>query len=94
VLGEFAEYSLIFGRGRLLDQDIGQRDFQYLARLTELLPSLFSGGTFPERADVEIRDLRRRRGGFLEDLQALSIDLVVAGLHQSRHLSGMRQGVI
>jgi hypothetical protein len=45
-------------------------------------------------AHVQKRDLGRRRDGFLEDLQAFSIDLVVAGLHKSRHLSGMRQGVI
>ena len=32
VMGDFGEYPPIFGRCRLLDQHIGQRDFECLAR--------------------------------------------------------------
>jgi hypothetical protein len=43
VLVNFAEYALIFGRCGLLDQHIGQRDFQYSARLSKLFLNLLSG---------------------------------------------------
>ena len=68
LLRDFAEHTLIFGGCRLIKRHADHRHFQSLACFPKPLPI----ATFPGCAHVG-----RRRDGFLDDLQALSIDLVV-----------------
>src|SRR6202030_2774675 len=75
ILRYFSETTLILGVCRLMEQHIGQRDLQSSARRSELFLQLLPLGTFPGPAHIQESDPRSRRDGFLEDLQALSIDL-------------------
>ena len=69
---DFSEYALIFGRCRLRHRHTDQRDFQSSAHFPKA-----SSVKFSCRARQQKRNFGCRWDGFLEDLEALSPDLVI-----------------